>query len=297
VRLSPFWGDVLAPAFHALAPGDPVVVAARLRNTAVATAFLSGILPRYGPLGTGTSLDASIVPGAYVVAAVIAHQRRNATRGDIESAAALCLAGLVPLVLSGGVGFWGLWLALVAAFHVASSRVRSERLEDTGVPIEIDPLPKPLRGFAVGLGRLAYTGVTVLVFWTLVTQHMKVPTGSMQPTILGDHGVGNRYGGDRVLADHMTYLLREPRRFDIVVFRYPLRRDILFVKRLASDRPGVALAAALPATGGVAVGEGEGRRRRVASQRGRRLAQGRQHGSAAATTRREAGRGGIPGSS
>jgi signal peptidase I len=223
VRLSPFWGDVLGPALHALAPGDPVVVARRLRNTAVATAFLSGMLPSYGPLGTGTVIHASVVPGAYAVAAVIAHQRREAAKGDLEGAAAVLAAGVVPLALSGG---------LAAAFHVACSRTRADRVEMEPPPLETDPLPARQKGAVFWIGRLAYTLATIFVFWSLVTQHMRVPTGSMQPTILGHHGPMNRYHGDSVLADHMVYLFREPRRFDIVVFRYPLRRDILFVKRL-----------------------------------------------------------------
>ncbi len=232
MKLAPFWGDVLAPALHALAPDEPVVVARRMRNAAIATAFLSGMLPRYGPLGTGTTLDASILPGVYAVAAVIAHQLRERERGDLEATIALGAAGIAPLVLSGGAAFWGLWLGLAGVFHLLASRVRRDRIVVGALPPEPDPLPRAERGFGVLLGRLAYTFATVLVFWTLVTQHMKVPTGSMQPTILGDHGPGQKYGGDRLLADHMAYVLREPRRFDIVVFRYPLRRDILFVKRL-----------------------------------------------------------------
>jgi len=232
VTLSPFWGEVLAPAFHALAPGDSVVVARRIRNAAVTAAFMAGLLPRYGPLGTGTAMDASIVSGAYALAAVVAHQRREAARGDWESVGALLVAALAPMWLSGGMASWAVWLGVAAAFHALSSHVRSDRIELPVVPPEPDPLPRATHGFGVLLGRIGYAGVTVLLFWTLITQHMKVPTGSMQPTILGDHGVGRKYGGDRVLADHMTYLLREPRRFDIVVFRYPLRRDILFVKRL-----------------------------------------------------------------
>jgi signal peptidase I len=231
VQLSPFWADVLRPAFHALAPEEPVVVARRVRNACVGAAFLAALLPRYGPLGTGTVQHANILVGVYAVAAVIAHLRREHEKGDSQTVGVLIVAGLGPLALSGGTAWWGMVLGLVGAVHLAASHWRRS-VELPPPPFEADPLPKPARGFPVFLGGIAYSLATILVFWTLVTQHTKVPTGSMQPTILGDHGPMGRYGGDRLLADHMIYMLREPKRFEIVVFRYPLRRDILFVKRL-----------------------------------------------------------------
>lgn len=55
----------------------------------------------------------------------------------------------------------------------------------------------------------------------------KVPTGSMEPTIHGDPE-----HGDRILIDRLTYLLRDPRRFEVVVFRYPNNRRIYYLKRV-----------------------------------------------------------------
>ena len=48
-----------------------------------------------------------------------------------------------------------------------------------------------------------------------------IPTPSMQPTMMGSPEAGE---ADRILVDKVYYLLHEPKRFDIVVFRYPVRQ-------------------------------------------------------------------------
>lgn len=50
-----------------------------------------------------------------------------------------------------------------------------------------------------------------------------IPSGSMEPTIFTD---------DRLIASRLTYQFREPRRFDIIIFRPPHDPDIDYVKRL-----------------------------------------------------------------
>lgn len=51
----------------------------------------------------------------------------------------------------------------------------------------------------------------------------KVPTGSMEETIMTD---------DRIVAFRLSYLFSEPKRFDVIVFRYPDDETKLFVKRI-----------------------------------------------------------------
>lgn len=53
----------------------------------------------------------------------------------------------------------------------------------------------------------------------------KIPTGSMRPVLIE---------GDRIFVDKISYRFREPRRGDVVVFRYPLDRKKDFVKRLVA---------------------------------------------------------------
>jgi signal peptidase I len=64
----------------------------------------------------------------------------------------------------------------------------------------------------------------------------QIPTGSMQPTLMGTDltEAGRVTGGvhDRVLVDKICYLLRDPRRWEVVVFRYPLAATNNYVKRM-----------------------------------------------------------------
>ncbi len=54
-----------------------------------------------------------------------------------------------------------------------------------------------------------------------------IPTSSMQPTMMGNSQVS-----DRILVDKLRYELTDPKRWDIVVFRYPARMKQNYVKRL-----------------------------------------------------------------
>lgn len=55
----------------------------------------------------------------------------------------------------------------------------------------------------------------------------KIPTGSMEPTLHGDYE-----DGDRILADKVTFLIQPIRRFDVVLFRFPLDKTTNFIKRV-----------------------------------------------------------------
>ena len=46
----------------------------------------------------------------------------------------------------------------------------------------------------------------------------KIPSGSMQPTLMGSP---EAKVFDRVLVDKMSYCYRDPERFEIVVFKHP----------------------------------------------------------------------------
>jgi signal peptidase I len=62
-----------------------------------------------------------------------------------------------------------------------------------------------------------------------IVEAYKIPTGSMQPTLMGNDESGI---SDRILVDKLSYHLRDPERFEIVVFKYPLDRSKNFIKRL-----------------------------------------------------------------
>ncbi|MBC8329217.1 MAG: signal peptidase I [Planctomycetes bacterium] len=66
----------------------------------------------------------------------------------------------------------------------------------------------------------------------------QIPTGSMMPTLMGTQlldrqtQVPNSSIHDRVLVDKLSFLVREPKRWEVVVFRYPLLAYQNYVKRL-----------------------------------------------------------------
>ena len=71
--------------------------------------------------------------------------------------------------------------------------------------------------------------VMALLLKFFIVEAYKIPTGSMQPTLIGDERSGIK---DRILVDKLSYVLREPRRWEVAVFRYPLDRSKNFVKRI-----------------------------------------------------------------
>ena len=68
----------------------------------------------------------------------------------------------------------------------------------------------------------------VLLKWFCI-EAFQIPTSSMQPTLMGDTAAGVY---DRILVDKLLPLIREPQRWDITVFGYPLQKNQNYVKRL-----------------------------------------------------------------
>ncbi|MCZ6598820.1 MAG: signal peptidase I [Planctomycetota bacterium] len=71
--------------------------------------------------------------------------------------------------------------------------------------------------------------VVALLFKTFILEVSKIPSGSMQPTLIGN-AQARIY--DRVLVDKLSFQFRDPERFEIVVFRHPIERSRVMVKRL-----------------------------------------------------------------
>ncbi|TAJ25185.1 MAG: signal peptidase I [Planctomycetota bacterium] len=69
----------------------------------------------------------------------------------------------------------------------------------------------------------------ILVVKHFLIEPYKVPTPSMQPTVMGSAQAGVF---DRVAVDKLAYRWRDPRRFEVVVFKGPFDRSASFVKRV-----------------------------------------------------------------
>jgi signal peptidase I len=74
-----------------------------------------------------------------------------------------------------------------------------------------------------------------------IVEAYQIPTGSMQPTLMGNDEAGIK---DRIIVDKLSFHFRDPERFEVVVFRYPLDRSKSFIKRICG-MPGEELRIAL----------------------------------------------------
>lgn len=83
-----------------------------------------------------------------------------------------------------------------------------------------------LEAFAVAI-------VMALVIKHYCVEAFKIPTSSMEPTLLGDDEPSGR-SGDRILVDKFAYLFSDPERWDVIVFRYPLDQSRNFIKRVVA---------------------------------------------------------------
>lgn len=77
--------------------------------------------------------------------------------------------------------------------------------------------------------------IMALIIRTFVVQAFKIPSGSMEPTLLiGDHLLVNKflYGTKIPFTDLKVLPLREPDRGDVIVFEYPVDPSKDFIKRV-----------------------------------------------------------------
>ena len=77
---------------------------------------------------------------------------------------------------------------------------------------------------------LVIIGAVILAFLidTFVIVNAQIPSGSMENTIMT---------GDRVFGNRLAYKFSDPKRFDIIIFKYPDDESQLFIKRIIG-RPG-----------------------------------------------------------
>jgi len=99
-------------------------------------------------------------------------------------------------------------------------------------PVEVPPALFPLAPPALprrpgrrlrGLLATLKVGAVLLVLYGLVFNFSVVRGSSMSPGI---------HDGDRILVNHLTYLLQSVQRGDIVVLRYPLDPRLDYIKRV-----------------------------------------------------------------
>jgi signal peptidase I len=106
----------------------------------------------------------------------------------------------------------------------------------TQPPARTAPAPAPYRKSTVReyFEAIATAVILALFIRTFVVQAFKIPTGSMENNLLiGDHLIVNKFvfGPDHGI-DRALLPMREIRRGDVVVFKYPEDPDRDFIKRV-----------------------------------------------------------------
>ncbi len=78
--------------------------------------------------------------------------------------------------------------------------------------------------------------IMALVIRCFFVEVFKIPTGSMEPTLMGNN---ERTGesGDRIMVNKFYYLFHSVDRFDVIVFRFPLNVMRNFIKRAVGVGP------------------------------------------------------------
>jgi signal peptidase I len=81
---------------------------------------------------------------------------------------------------------------------------------------------------------LVVAAILALIIRTFVVQAFKIPSGSMEDTLLiGDHLLVNKfiYGLNLPFSDEPVLSIRDPERGDIIVFEFPEDKDKSYFKR------------------------------------------------------------------
>ena len=73
---------------------------------------------------------------------------------------------------------------------------------------------------------LAIAALIAFVLNTFIIANSRVPSGSMENTIMT---------GDRVVGFRLTYLFNEPKRGDIIIFKFPDNEKKYYVKRIIGE--------------------------------------------------------------
>ena len=77
--------------------------------------------------------------------------------------------------------------------------------------------------------------ILALFIRTFIVQAFKIPSGSMEPTLLiGDHLLVNKfiYGITIPFTDKKIFEFKKPKQNDVIVFKYPLEPKQDFIKRV-----------------------------------------------------------------
>ncbi|MEK7448031.1 MAG: signal peptidase I, partial [Planctomycetota bacterium] len=89
------------------------------------------------------------------------------------------------------------------------------------------PFKKMVETFRNNLEIFAIAFMLAMIIRCFCIEVFKIPTGSMEPTLLGSD-----LDGDRIIANKFYTLFSPVKRYDVILFKYPLNRTVNFIKRV-----------------------------------------------------------------
>jgi len=92
----------------------------------------------------------------------------------------------------------------------------------------------PRRPWRQNIEAVTMAIIVAVMLKYFIVEAYKIPTGSMQPTLMGNTETGIF---DRILVDKLSYHYRDPERFEVAVFKYPLDISMNYIKRIAGVGP------------------------------------------------------------
>jgi len=98
-------------------------------------------------------------------------------------------------------------------------------------PVEAPSPEHPLEWLRENVEAIAVAFIMALVIRCFCLEVFKIPSSSMEPTLMGDNADPPR-SGDRIMVLKLSYLLESVARYDVVVFKYPLNPMRNFIKRV-----------------------------------------------------------------
>jgi signal peptidase I len=148
-------------------------------------------------------------------------------------AEAFALAGItlgVLFVLRNGISL----LAVPAVgYLVVYSFLSHERFRGPAAarakPSEPSPPEHPLAWVKENVEAIAVAFIMALVIRCFCVEVFKIPSSSMEPTLLGDSAARS---GDRIMVTKLTYALQDVARFEPVVFKFPGNPMKNYIKRV-----------------------------------------------------------------
>ena len=151
-------------------------------------------------------------------------------------AEAFALGGMVLGILYVLRHGFNLLAVPAVGYVVVYAYLSHDRFRSSGA----SPLPKasppppeehPLAWLKENVEAIAVAFIMALVIRCFCVEVFKIPSSSMEPTLLGDNAADGR-SGDRIIVSKLTYALQAVRRFEPVVFKFPLNPMKNYIKRV-----------------------------------------------------------------